>query len=417
MDTFRLHGNMLLGTEAAPGTEGAALCLETARLRALGAGACLVQVRWDLVEPEQGRYQEEALEALRERLIRLRSQGIRPVLSLHRDGEPAWFLQRGGWEREDNLRCYLRYVGKILRSLGHLAEEYITFCNPNVAVWQEEAGEGRRGFLRRTLMLSHIACTHVRAYRLIHDFRERRGWRDTAVGFSLGMYPLPREKGVISRVFSPEALHRSLPLRAMARGEFAPPLRNVLRVRPGKWCDFAGLGWAPEAAGGRALALYCMMAARAARRAPVRPGRGKARGRRGPDAVYLREPAGAALFPPAGAALFLPAPGGRRGTSGPGPERARGLSAAQRTVPGGSRPGRRCDRGPGAGPGGGRAGTEPPGRNPGGRPGGGDRTGCRGGAGVSLAGGDGGDGCTRNFCRCHGRIWPAGGGIGMISCW
>lgn len=264
MDTFRLHGNMLLGTEAAPGTEGAALCLETARLRALGAGACLVQVRWDLVEPEQGRYQEEALEALRERLIRLRSQGIRPVLSLHRDGEPAWFLQRGGWEREDNLRCYLRYVGKILRSLGHLAEEYITFCNPNVAVWQEEAGEGRRGFLRRTLMLSHIACTHVRAYRLIHDFRERRGWRDTAVGFSLGMYPLPREKGVISRVFSPEALHRSLPLRAMARGEFAPPLRNVLRVRPGKWCDFAGLGWAPEAAGGRALALYCMMAARAA---------------------------------------------------------------------------------------------------------------------------------------------------------
>ena len=38
-----------------------------------------------------------------------------------------------------------------------------------------------------------------------------------------------------------------MPLLAMGKGEFIPPMRNALRIRPGDWSDFVGVTGAPEA--------------------------------------------------------------------------------------------------------------------------------------------------------------------------
>ena len=35
--------------------------------------------------------------------------------------------------------------------------------------------------------------------------------------------------------------YQKMPLLAMVKGEFIPPMRNALRVRPGAWCDFVGV--------------------------------------------------------------------------------------------------------------------------------------------------------------------------------
>ena len=35
--------------------------------------------------------------------------------------------------------------------------------------------------------------------------------------------------------------YQKLFLSAAAKGEFRPPFRNTLRIRPGDWCDFVGL--------------------------------------------------------------------------------------------------------------------------------------------------------------------------------
>ena len=208
-------------------------------LRRRGAERCLVFSDWSAIQPAEDTYDEAALEDLRERLMRAASLGAEPVLCLYRGEDPEWFAARGGWGKEDNLRCYLRYVGRVVRAAGHLCGEYITFWEPNALVWQK-----RHNTLARSLTaLSHIACTHIRAVRLVRDTREQRGFKGTEVGFVMRLYPrmeLQREL-LMGRLPVTEALFQRLPMLAMAKGEFHLPLRNTLRAQSGVWADFIGV--------------------------------------------------------------------------------------------------------------------------------------------------------------------------------
>lgn len=208
-------------------------------LRLREASRCVVFADWRALQPEESVLDEAAAEDLRERLMRAASLGAEPVLCLYRGEDPEWFAARGGWGKEDNLRCYLRYVGRVARAAGHLCGEYITFWEPNVLVWQK-----RHNTLARSLTaLSHIACTHIRAVRLVRDTREQRGFEGTEVGFVMRLYPrmeLQREL-LLGRLPVTEALYQRLPMLAMARGEFHLPLRNTLRAQSGVWADFIGV--------------------------------------------------------------------------------------------------------------------------------------------------------------------------------
>ena len=201
--------------------------------------SCLVYASWAALEPAEGRLDPEALAELRERLLRIGALGIEPVLCLYRGEDPDWYAARGGWEKEDNLRCYLRYAGKLVRAVGHLASEYVTFFEPNELAWSR----GGRDLRRSLVTLSHMACVHARAYRLIRDTRTQRGLGDTRVGVVLRAVPAGRLRRELLLFKSPAApgAYEKLPLLAMTRGEFRLPLRNTLRIRPGAYCDFVGL--------------------------------------------------------------------------------------------------------------------------------------------------------------------------------
>ena len=210
------------------------------QLRRREASRCVVFADWRALQPEESVLDEEAAADLRERLMRVTSLGAEPVLCLYRGEDPDWFTARGGWLKEDNLRCWLRYVGRVIRAVGHLCGEYITLYEPNALIWQNE--NQKLSFARSVTMISHMACTHIRAVRLIRDTREQRGYTDTSVGFVMRMYPASELRQVLhSRLPATGALYQRLPMLAMAKGEFRMPVRNTLRAQPGDWADFIGV--------------------------------------------------------------------------------------------------------------------------------------------------------------------------------
>ena len=78
-------------------------------LRAHAPGEVLLFAVWSRLQPMPEEYDPKAFSRLRERLMRLIARGVEPVVCLYRAGDaPAWFTDQGGWEREDNLWCYLR---------------------------------------------------------------------------------------------------------------------------------------------------------------------------------------------------------------------------------------------------------------------------------------------------------------------
>lgn len=212
----------------------------------------IVFASWAAVETAEGHAEKTAVETVREELMRSVACGERPVLCLYAGEDPAWFAEKGGWLKEDNLRCYLRYVGKMVRALGHLTDEYITLFEPNELVWSSREV---KTLPQRLRMLSHMACVHVRAVRLIRDTRTQRSLGGTRVGFVLRMFPaIDLRRGLLlGKNAATASPYEVLPLLAMAKGEFLPPLRNVLRIRPGAWADFVGV----SGGGGEKKQGYC----------------------------------------------------------------------------------------------------------------------------------------------------------------
>ena len=216
-------------------------------LRRRAPERCVVFASWERLEPEEGKYDETVLEELRTQLMTVGSLGAEPVLSLYRGEDPAWFSDRDGWVREDDLRCFLRYVGKIVRSVGHLASEYITFYEPNAIAWGERSK--RPPYHAAVMTMSYMACAHIRAYRLIKDTRMGRDQGETSVGLVMKMFPEQELRRDVLHHKAPAAAagYQRLPLLAMAKGEFRVPMRNMLRAQKGQWADFIGVTGAEDA--------------------------------------------------------------------------------------------------------------------------------------------------------------------------
>ena len=220
-------------------------------LHRMGIQACRLGVDWARVEPEEGCFDDEAILHFKEELMLLLGMGVKPLIVLHQCSDPAWFLKKGGWEKADNIRCFLIYVERIVRAVGHLANEYLTFCQPNAYIingyvrgtWPP----GKKGIAAAMTALSCVCAAHGRAYRLIHDVRRELGFSDSRVSFALEyrvfvphskLSPVDRASAVeLERVF------QALPAVAMLTGEFRSPLKCPGRERRGTFADFHAIDY------------------------------------------------------------------------------------------------------------------------------------------------------------------------------
>lgn len=176
---------------------------------------------------------------------------IKPLVTLHHFTNPMWFEEKGGWEKYENVRSFLLYVEKMVKSIGHLVNEYITINEPNVyAVNGYFFGSwppGKKNGAATMEVMSNLAAAHIKAYRLIHDMRRSMGFRDSKVSFAnhLRVFepknPLnPAHKASAAMM---ENLFQGLITRAMLTGEFRKPLKNNGRDRKGAYCDFHAVNY------------------------------------------------------------------------------------------------------------------------------------------------------------------------------
>ena len=220
-------------------------------MRDMGMQIYRFGVEWARIEPEEGRFDEEALAHYADELKLLRSYGIAPLVTLHHFTNPMWFERQGAFEKQENLKYFLRFIEKTVASFGELANEYITINEPNVyatngyffGTWPP----GVKSFSRTLNLLSMLAFAHIKAYKAIHAKRQEMGLNDTKVSFANHV-----------RVFVPEnpknpmhCMYAKLTERffqgcislAMCKGRFTIPLRNIGGVKRGRYCDFIAVNY------------------------------------------------------------------------------------------------------------------------------------------------------------------------------
>ena len=208
-------------------------------------------VEWSRIEPEEGRFDEEALAHYRQEIAAMVDVGVRPLLTLHHFTNPRWFEEMGAFEHGRCVELYLRFAEKVVRSVGDLVSEYITINEPNVYTMNGYFGggwpPGKNSLPLYCRVLTNLTACHIAGYEMIHRVRREMGYEDTAVSFAnhLRAFQPRSAANPLHRAaawFSEKAFQGSLS-RAMCLGEISFPIGKHSLIRPGKWCDFHAVNY------------------------------------------------------------------------------------------------------------------------------------------------------------------------------
>ena len=130
-------------------------------------------IEWSRIEPEEGKFNEAAIEHYRNYLKALKDRDITPLITLWHWTFPDWFAEKGGFTKRRNIKYFIRYVKYITDQLGSQLEYVITINEPTVYAtmsyheqrWPPE-GDSKLMTLR---VILNLAVAHKKAYKIIKN--------------------------------------------------------------------------------------------------------------------------------------------------------------------------------------------------------------------------------------------------------
>lgn len=213
--------------------------------RDMGMQALRLSLEWSRIEPEEGRFDPQALQRYRQMLEGLHQRGIEPIVCLHHFTHPRWFEKKGAFLHPDAPQLFERFTRKVAKAVGDLCRLWVTFNEPNVyAACGYVLGEfppGRKGEILNALRVNMTqARAHVLAYRAIHELvpEARVGWAQHYVVFEPVGGAMDRwMAGILDRLFN----HTFLDLIETGRLAFPFGALNGHDSEAKGCCDFVGL--------------------------------------------------------------------------------------------------------------------------------------------------------------------------------
>jgi len=141
----------------------------------MGNNAHRLSVEWARLEPKEGEWSSGEFAHYRKVLEAVRARGMKVMLTVWHFSLPAWFAEKGGWERSDAVALFERYARKVAEELGDLVDLWNTMNEPNVYVSQGYLSGGwppqKKNAILSQVIALRLAKAHRRAYRAIKKVR------------------------------------------------------------------------------------------------------------------------------------------------------------------------------------------------------------------------------------------------------
>lgn len=157
----------------------------------LNHNAHRLSIEWSRIEPEEGKFSQEALKHYIEVILSLRSRNIEPIVTLHHFTNPSWFSKRGGWENAKSVANFLRYCDFTARFLAKHVHYWITINEPMVyithayilGVWPPEA----KSLLKAKAVENNLVSGHIKAYNLLRKIYKKSGIPEPSISIAQNM--------------------------------------------------------------------------------------------------------------------------------------------------------------------------------------------------------------------------------------
>ncbi len=128
-------------------------------------------IEWSRIEPEQGQWNEAAIEHYKQYIAALKKRGIQPVINLWHWTLPVWFNKKGGFMHRSNVKHFVRFVERIAKEIIVPCGYVITVNEPNSytgmgylqGVWPPQKHDPIAGLQ----VVYNLALAHRRIYKLL----------------------------------------------------------------------------------------------------------------------------------------------------------------------------------------------------------------------------------------------------------
>ena len=217
----------------------------------MGMQIARIGVEWARIEPQEGLFDQDAIDHYVREVRWLNAHNIKPLVTLHHFTNPMWFEKLGAFEKQSNVQYFMRFVTRMVQAFGTDVTEYITINEPNVyAVLGYYFGDwppGKKRFRKAMHVLSVLTVAHIQAYQLIHALQRGMGVAETKVSYALHMQVFEPEnphkfKHRLVAYLADRCMQASLSA-AMELGKFRWPIRNLRHIKKGLYCDFIALNY------------------------------------------------------------------------------------------------------------------------------------------------------------------------------
>ena len=140
-------------------------------LKDLNNNAYRFSVDWSRIEPEEGKFDNEALEYYREFIVKLRAHGIEPFVTLWHWPLPIWLSDKGGWENQEIVTYFKKFVEKVATYLNTEVNFWITLNEPMVYASQsylvgEWPPQKKNPFIMYRV-INNLIAAHREAYKIL----------------------------------------------------------------------------------------------------------------------------------------------------------------------------------------------------------------------------------------------------------
>ena len=98
---------------------------DVALIKRLGHQVYRFSAEWSRIEPREGQWDQSAIDHYTDEARLLKEAGIKVYLTLNHGAIPLWFEQLGGFDKQENLHYFIRYIEKTAPSFAPYVDAWI----------------------------------------------------------------------------------------------------------------------------------------------------------------------------------------------------------------------------------------------------------------------------------------------------
>lgn len=224
---------------------------DIALMREMNQEVYRMSIEWSRYEPQEGVWSEEGIKHYQDEIKMLIAAGIEPLITLHHFSQPQWLEDKGAWTNKETINYFIRFVKKVVETIGHEVSEYCTINEPNVFVndtyMDAKYPSGKEGDMGSYFKAAkNLSLAHIHAYNTIHQMRKDMGYSDTMVGIVMHVaYFVEKDKRLVTllgKKILDYSFHK-LFFNASVEGHFTFPLGGGYPLGKGIYSDFIGINY------------------------------------------------------------------------------------------------------------------------------------------------------------------------------